>query len=317
MTAPRTALVTGATSGLGFEAAAQLADQGFSTVYVSGRTDAKAANAAQELAARTGKDVFQPLTLDLDSLATVDPAVAGLSGAAIDTLILNAGIAPPNEKTMSPDGIERTVSSSLIGHHRFTMRLLEHGLLSEDAAIVIAGSEAARGDVPTFSPVDLNELAASGFSGNLEEAIEAQMKMTAPAVYKASDVYATAKVFVAWWSAELARRLPEGMTVNTVSPGSTPDTNAIRNAPFYMRYFMVPLFKIIPGMSHTVADGAKRYLDVAAMGNQTGRFYASKPGKMTGTLTEVELDHIHDRAGQTAAWNVTVELAGVGYPVAA
>ena len=317
MTAPRTALVTGATSGLGFEAAAQLADQGFSTVYVSGRTDAKAANAAQELAARTGKDVFQPLTLDLDSLATVDPAVAGLSGAAIDTLILNAGIAPPNEKTMSPDGIERTVSSSLIGHHRFTMRLLEHGLLSEDAAIVIAGSEAARGDVPTFSPVDLNELAASGFSGNLEEAIEAQMKMNAPAVYKASDVYATAKVFVAWWSAELARRLPEGMTVNTVSPGSTPDTNAIRNAPFYMRYFMVPLFKIIPGMSHTVADGAKRYLDVAGMGDQTGKFFASKPGKMIGTLTEVELDHIHDRAGQTAAWNVTVELAGVGYPVAA
>ena len=146
--------------------------------------------------------------------------------------------------------------------------------------------------------------------------LEAQMKMAAPATYKPSDVYATAKVFVAWWAAELARKLPAGMTVNAVSPGSTPDTNAVRNAPFYMRYFMIPLFKLIPGMSHSIADGAQRYLDVAA-GDETGKFFASKPGKMTGPLAQVELDHIDDRAGQTAAWNVTVELAGVGYPVAA
>ena len=37
MTTPRTALVTGATSGLGFETAAQLADLGATTVFVQSR----------------------------------------------------------------------------------------------------------------------------------------------------------------------------------------------------------------------------------------------------------------------------------------
>lgn len=63
-------------------------------------------------------------------------------------------------------------------------------------------------------------------------------------------------MFVAWWAAQLATMLPEGMAVNAVSPGSTPDTNAINNASLYMRKLMIPIFKLIPGMSHSVADGA-------------------------------------------------------------
>ncbi len=123
-------------------------------------------------------------------------------------------------------------------------------------------------------------------------------------------------MFVAWWAAELSRLLPEGMTVNAVSPGSTPETNAINNAPFYMRKLMVPMFKLIPGMSHTVADGASRYLEIALLDDGvTGQFLASKPGKMTGPLEAIEMDHIDNRAGQHALWNKTVEVAGgVGYP---
>ena len=46
MTNSRIALVTGATSGLGFETAAQLAQQGFDRVIATGRTREKAASAA-------------------------------------------------------------------------------------------------------------------------------------------------------------------------------------------------------------------------------------------------------------------------------
>ena len=138
------------------------------------------------------------------------------------------------------------------------------------------------------------------------------MRMELPARYKPSDTYATAKVFVAWWAAELARSLPEGMSVNAVSPGSTPNTNAIDNAPFYMRKVMVPLFRLLPGVSHSVADGATRYLDVADYGpSVTGKFYASPPKKMTGPLTEVQLPHIDDVAAQRALWNVASRVAGV------
>ena len=316
----RTALVTGTTSGLGFETAAQLADQGYGRVIVTGRTPDKIDAAIARLVERTGKKVFEALVVDLDDQATVETAAVELvaRGNQIDMAILNAGIAPPKDVLKTAEGLEATVASSLIGHHLLTMRLLEHNLLSADARIVIAGSEAARGDVPTFNLVDLNAMAEQHFAGDLEAAIETQMRMESPATYKAGDTYATAKVFVAWWAAELARALPAGITVNAVSPGSTPDTNAINNAPFYMRKIMVPMFKLLPGMSHSVADGAGRYLEVAGYGpDVTGKFFASKPKKMTGPLAEIQMDHFDDRDGQRALWNVTSRVAGgVGYKAA-
>lgn len=194
------------------------------------------------------------------------------------------------------------------------MRLLGKGLLAENARIVIAGSEAARGDVPSFTPVEIDGFAAANFDGELEAAIESQMRMEAPATYKPGDTYATAKLFVAWWAAELANKLPDGMTVNAVSPGSTPDTNAVRNAPFYMRYIMVPVFKLVPGMSHSVSDGAGRYLEAADFGPEvTGKFFASKPKKMTGAITEIQMDHFDNPAAQQALWNVTSQVTGAEY----
>ncbi len=316
----KTALVTGTTSGLGFETAAQLADKNYSRIIITGRNEARTEDAASRLTSRTGKSVFEPLVLNLDDMVSVEAAASALTdrGGAIDTLVLNAGIVPPPSATITAGGVEATVASSLIGHHLLTMRILEAGLLAEGASIVIAGSEAARGDVPTFNPVEVHAIANEHFGGDLEKAIEGQMRMEAPAKYNTGDTYATAKLYVAWWAAELARLLPEGVAVNAVSPGSTPDTDAVRNAPFYMRALMLPLFKLIPGMSHAVADGAARYLEVADYDrNITGKFFASKPKKMTGPIEEMRMDHVDNHAAQTALWNVTSRLAGgVSYPVA-
>jgi NAD(P)-dependent dehydrogenase (short-subunit alcohol dehydrogenase family) len=314
----RTALVTGANSGLGLEAAAQLANQGYDRVIITARTEEKGTAARDLLVERTGRDVFETLALDNGELETVEAAARQLAelGGKIDVLILNAGIAPTKDIARTAEGIEMTVAATLTGHHVLTMRLLEHGLLTDSARIVISGSEAARGDVPTFSPVDIEEFAAEHFAGDLEAAIEGQIRMEPPAAYNPGDQYATAKVFVAWWAAELANRLPEGMTVNAVSPGSTPDTNAARNAPFFMKYLMMPIFKLVPGMSHSIDKGAGRYLEVAAKGDEvTGRFFASKPKKMTGPLHVMEMDHFNHTPSQEALWAVTAKLSGgVGYP---
>jgi NADP-dependent 3-hydroxy acid dehydrogenase YdfG len=74
--------VTGATSGLGEEAAAQLAEAGYAKVIVTGRTAAKAETAGRALADRTGRDTFAPLALDLDDRDSIDASVAEL---ALDT----------------------------------------------------------------------------------------------------------------------------------------------------------------------------------------------------------------------------------------
>ena len=311
----RTALVTGASSGLGFEASVQLAEAGYRRVIVTARTAEKAASTQKRLEERTGKNVFETLILDNDRLDTVEAAASGLEGSdPIDTLILNAGIAPPRELQMTVDGFDAVVSSSLIGHHLFTMRLLEDDLLTADASIVIAGSEAARGDVPMFKPIDFDQFAEKHFDGDREAAIASYFRMEPPSEYKSGDVYATAKQFSVWWANELASRLPNGMTVNTVSPGSTPGTDVMRDIPFMMRYVMVPIFKVIPGMSHSIQDGAGRYLEIAHRDDGvTGAFFASAPKKMTGPLTEIELDHFDRPESQSALWTVLAEVTGADY----
>ena len=54
--ARKTALVTGATSGLGFEAAAQLAEAGYGKIIISGRSHDGVEVARRDLVGRTGRD---------------------------------------------------------------------------------------------------------------------------------------------------------------------------------------------------------------------------------------------------------------------
>jgi NAD(P)-dependent dehydrogenase (short-subunit alcohol dehydrogenase family) len=315
------ALVTGATSGLGYSAAKQLAEAGWGRVIITGRNLERATRTGAGLTDETAKNVFSAVELDLNEPASVDAAVAELAttGEQIDFLLLNAGMVSGNELVKTDEGLEITYASSLIGHHQLTMRLLAEGVLAANARIVIAGSEAARGDVPTFNVVDLADFAADSHGGDRVVAAEALMRSDASVKYKPSSAYANAKLFVAWWAQELARKLPEGMAVYAVSPGSAPDTDAVRNANFFMKRIMVPMFKLIPGKAATVDDAAERYLQASDFGPEvSGEFFASAPKKMIGPIEVMEHDHFHDRANQEAAWEAVVKVAGgVDYPVAA
>ena len=317
MTTHTTALVTGATSGLGFAAAAQLATQDHGTVIVTGRTEERAEEARQRLVSATGKDVFIPLALDLNRSASGATLVEHLAerGYRIDVLLLNAGMVPGSQQTITDEGVEITFASSLIGHHQLTMGLLERDLLSERARIVIAGSEAARGDVPTFKPTDLLRFASDGYDGDLVAAAEGLIRGDG-IPYKPSTAYADAKMFVAWWAAELSRKLPEGMTVNAVSPGSAPDTDAGRNANFFMKFILIPMFKLVPGQSQSIDTAAARYLEVARRSDVSGEFFASAPRKVTGPIEIVDLPHLANEEWQRAGWAATVKVAGgIDYPV--
>ena len=317
---PSVAVVTGATSGLGLEAAAQFAQEGFDPVIITGRTAARAAEAKNELVKRTGKGVFVALALDLGSADSVDAAGEQLavSGHAVDVLLLNAGAVSGNELQRTDEGIELMMASSLTGHHRLTMDLLRRQLLAPEARIVISGSEAARGDVPTFNPLDLTEYATKHFQGDRVAAAASVIRHDGPAKFKPGNAYATVKLFVAWWAASLARQLPDGMTVNAVSPGSAPNTLAARNANFFMKRVMMPMMRSLPkflGMAAPTSVAASRYLEAASYGaDVSGQFFASAPKKMTGPLHRVELDHVHDRANQDAAWSALVAATGADTP---
>ncbi len=79
-----------------------------------------------------------------------------------------------------------------------------------------------------------------------------------------------------------------------------------------MKRLMMPIVKLIPGMSHTVDDGAKRYLAAINFGvENSGKFFASPPKKMTGPIEVMRHEHLHDRANQDACWRAVVKVSGV------
>jgi NAD(P)-dependent dehydrogenase (short-subunit alcohol dehydrogenase family) len=312
------ALVTGATSGLGYAAARLLATEGSRAVIVTGRSLARARETATQLAAETKTQVFTPLELDLNAPASVQSALAELvkRGQPIDFLLLNAGWIGGKARVLTAAGVE-TTQAPLIGHHQLTVGLLRANLLSPNARIVIAGSESARGDVPMFPYTDVAALAAAHYQGDRSAAVKALLRSGPNVKYEPNRAHSDAKLIVAWWTAALARRLPPGTAVYAVSPGSTPDTKGLRNAGPALKWLMVPLMKLIPGMSQTPETAVRRYLQASAFGTGvSGQFFASAPKKVTGPMEAMRQPHFHDHANQEAAWQAIVEVSGVdlSYP---
>ena len=307
------ALVTGTTSGLGYAAARALAGEGWREIIVTGRSLARAQETGAQLAAETKTQIFTPLELELDAPVSVQSALAALvkRGQPVDFLLLNAGWIGGKERVLTAAGIEAT-QAPLIGHHQLTVGLLRANLLSPNARIVIAGSESARGDVPLFSYTDVAALAARQHQGDRSAAVKALLRSGPNVKYEPNRAHSDAKLIVAWWAAALARRLPPGIAVYAVSPGSTPDTKGLRNAGPALKWLMVPLMKLIPGMSHSPETAAHRYLQASEFGTDvSGQFFASAPKKFTGPIEAMRHPHLHDRTNQDAAWQAVVEVSGV------
>jgi len=309
------ALVTGTTSGLGYAAAKLLAAEGCRQVIVTGRSLARVKESAAQLAAETKAQVFTPLELDLNAPTSVQSALAELvkRGRPVDFLLLNAGLVPFKKRALTAAGVEAS-QAPLIGHHQLTVGLLRANLLSPNARIVIAGAEPARGGVPLFSYTDLPAFAAKYHQGERTAAVEALIRNGPNVKYVPNNAYADAKLIIAWWVAALARRLPSGMAVYAVSPGGATDTKVVRSAGPALRYLMIPIVKLIPGMNQTPETAARRYIQASEFGTDvSGQFFASAKGKFSGPVEVQRQPHLHDRASQEAAWQAVVKVSGLDY----
>ncbi len=307
------ALVTGATSGLGYAAARILAAEGCREVIVTGRSLARAKEAAAQLAAETKTQVFTPLELDLDTPSSVQSALAELvkRNQPLDFLLLNAGLVPFKQRVLTAAGVESS-QAPLIGHHQLTVGLLNANGLSPNARIVIAGAEPARGGVPMFKYTDLPAFAAKHHHGDRTAAAEALIRNGPNVKYVPNNAYADAKLIVAWWAAALARRLPSSMAVYAVSPGGATDTKVVRSAGPALKYLFIPIVKLIPGMNQTPETAARRYLQASEFGTDvSGQFFASAQGKVSGPIEVQRHPHLHDRASQEAAWQAVVKVSGI------
>ncbi len=311
----KTALVTGANSGIGFETVQQLAKLGYGSIILATRTLEKADNTAKLLRDEGYGDVFSSLAMDTSDVGSARLAADKLieDGRPIDLLILNAGSVTAG-LSKNQDGVDLTFASTLVGHHVLIMLLLEHGIVNDHANIVIAGSEAARGDVPGMGLPDFDQISREKHQGDIQETFEAFARGYTTGKYNVMKAYSIAKLYVAWWSAELAEKLPEGIRVFTVSPGSVPGTDFGRHQSFVLRRIMLPLMDSLGrvlGIGAPASAGSNRYISAVDMPDEdSGKFFASPSGKMTGQLTEQKTEYLLDETKRNSAWNTIVKLSG-------
>jgi dehydrogenase/reductase SDR family protein 12 len=136
----RTAVVTGATSGLGQAAAAQLAELGARVILV-GRNPDKAEAARQEIVATTGNDNVAVALADLCLLADVRRLAQRLleTEPRIHVLVNNAGVLL-NQRTTTAEGNETTLATNLLAPYLLTQLLLPRLRKSAPSRIINVSS---------------------------------------------------------------------------------------------------------------------------------------------------------------------------------
>lgn len=138
----KTALVTGATRGLGRAIARGLAEAG-ATVVVSSRKEAACVAVAAELAAETGAAVH-PLRLHVGEWDAIEPAVHAVveRHGGLDVVVNNAGIAPlaPSLVAVSEALFDKTIEVNLKGPFRLMAVAGAHMVAAGGGSIVNVSS---------------------------------------------------------------------------------------------------------------------------------------------------------------------------------
>ncbi len=284
----RTAIVTGANTGLGFETARMLAEHGAS-VIIAVRDREKGKKAA----ARISGDVSVQ-ELDLTSLESIRAAAADLRAAhsRIDLLVNNAGVMYTPKRTTA-DGFELQFGTNHLGHFALTGLLL-------DRLLPVAGSR-----VVTVSSVGHRIRADIHFD-------DLQWERS----YSRVEAYGQAKLANLMFTYELQRRLAaHGTTIAAAAHPGVSNTELARNTPAALRK---PISWLAPVLTQTPAMGAlpsvRAATDPSVLG---GQYYGpGNRGEARGyPKPVVSSPASYDLATQQRLWTVSEELTGVSFPV--
>jgi NAD(P)-dependent dehydrogenase (short-subunit alcohol dehydrogenase family) len=289
----RTALVTGANSGLGFSAASVLAARG-ATVVLACRDTGKGRDAADRIGAASPGAVTEIVRLDLASLASVREAAEEVRSrhAGLDLLINNGGVmVPPRGETA--DGFELQLGTNHLGHFALTGLLLDRLLTVPGSRVVTVSSHAHR-----FGHLNFDDL-------------QSERR------YRRGVSYAQSKLANMVFALELQRRLAAA-GAKTASLAAHPGfsrTNLVRHVPVPLRAVADVAFPLI---SQDSAMGALPLLraatDPAARG---GEFYGpGGRGQLTGyPKLAAPAKRAFDAEAQRRLWAESQRLTGVTFPV--
>ena len=152
------AVITGATSGIGYETAKALAGAGARVIIASRNVEKGKQTLADIRAAHAGAEVsFEPL--DLASLTSVANCATRLSASLprIDLLINNAGVMAIPTRHVTEDGFEMQLGANYIGHFALNLRLLPRVLSGSAPRIVTVSSLAHRSGKINFDDLQCEQ----------------------------------------------------------------------------------------------------------------------------------------------------------------
>lgn len=292
------ALVTGATGGLGYETALELARAG-ADVVLAGRSEAKGAAALKSIRSEVPGAKVAYETLDLSLLDNVAHFAADFSArhGRLDLLVNNAGVmAPPNRQTTG-DGLELQFATNYLSHFALTARLLPLLMAAPAPRVVPLASIAARNGRIDFA--------------NLQSERD----------YKPMTSYSQTKLACLMFGFELQRRSDaNGWSIASITahPGIS-RTELVNNgmgeasiAGFFRRNFQF-LFQPVPqGALPTLLAATDPTAKPGGYYGPQGMFEISgEPGPASPPAQSLDV------AVARRLWDVSEQLSGVGFPARA
>lgn len=288
-----TALVTGASDGIGRETALALGRRG-ATVLVHGRDQVKARTVVDEVKATDG-DGVGPLIADFLDLDAVRALAASAVDHDVDVLVDNAGASFKNGERSSL-GVERTMHVNHLGPFVLTNRLLptlrasEGPTPADDAGrVVVVASEAHQG-----APLDIETFGRTRDYDQLD-------------AYERSNAANLAFTF------ELARR-EDVVAVNATHPGFVPGSALWRDASLPVRLGIgiarrLPE-RVRPSTVKSVAEGAAPsvYLAAAAETADWSGAYVTGCHRIDASAVA------RDTENSERLWEWSVEVTGEDWP---
>ncbi|MCK1738926.1 SDR family oxidoreductase [Bradyrhizobium sp. 138] len=293
--AGKTAVVTGATGGLGYETAMALAGAG-AIVILTGRSDAKGLRAIEGICERFHNALIAYEHLDLASLASVADFARRFAAGneQLDLLVNNAGVMALPKRQQTEDGFEMQLGTNYLGHYALTARLLPQLRRAKASRVVNLASLAHRSGAINFDDL--------------------QGKNS----YRAWRAYCQSKLAMLMFSLELQRRSDAaGWGVRSIAahPGFA-RTDLIANGPgantlqWRVGRLLQPLF------SQSAAEGALPTLFAATSPTAEPGGYYGPNGfyEMKGAPAVAKImPHAKDFAAAAMLWDVSATLTDVSY----
>jgi NAD(P)-dependent dehydrogenase (short-subunit alcohol dehydrogenase family) len=291
--AGKTVLITGANSGIGFQAALELARHG-AQVHLGVRDTTKGETARNRILAELPQAQVSIAPLDMASLASIRTFAGEFlaSGAKLDVLVNNAGVMALPKREQTVDGFERQFGTNHLGHFALTGLLIPALLAVPSPRVVTVASLAHR-------------------NGKMEwDNLQSEKS------YSPWGAYNMSKLANILFARELDRRAREAKT-KLVSVACHPGIS-ITNIAQYGTDFKSRFVKAVGGMIfQDDAKGALPTLYAATAAEVQGGQYIGPGGfgEMGGypKVVQPRPQALDEQAGRRL-WTVSEQLTGVVYP---